>query len=281
MDVGVDPSVVWDVLWTTILGVLTGDYITLTPALWVFVGVLGAFVVTRSITRFIRARSARGGQAAGPIKDITIGGVHVHHQVFGIVTMFLAGLIIITVQPTDTALDVLAVLFGIGVGLAFDEFALWWHLDDVYWSEHGRKSIDAVAWALVLCASIRAILDLAEIPSDFMAAYAVFDEFGDYGRLLRWLMIALVVLFVVPAVISIVKGKLVTAALGLVYPPIGIVGAIRLAKPGSWWARHLYPSGGRRRDRADRRFGEHYEGRLNRLRDLVGGTPTDGGGDAP
>src|SRR6476646_7529660 len=105
--------------------------------------------------------------------------------------------------------------------------------------------------ALVLCASIRAILDLAEIPSDFMAAYAVFDEFGDYGRLLRWLMIALVVLFVVPAVISIVKGKLVTAALGLVYPPIGIVGAIRLAKPGSWWARHLYPTGGRRRARAD------------------------------
>jgi len=94
-------------------------------------------------------------------------------------------------------------------------------------------------------------------------------------------MIALVVLFVVPAVISIVKGKLVTAALGLVYPPIGIVGAIRLAKPGSWWARHLYPTGGRRRARADRRFDEHYEGRLNRLRDLVGGTPTDGGGDAP
>ena len=150
MDVGVDPSVVWDVLRTTILGVLTGDYITLTPALWVFVGVLGAFVVTRSITRFIRARSARGGQATGPIKDITIGGVHVHHQVFGIVTMFLTGLIIITVQPTDTALDLLAVLFGVGVGLAFDEFALWWHLDDVYWSEHGRKSIDAVAWALVL-----------------------------------------------------------------------------------------------------------------------------------
>lgn len=281
MDVGVDPSVVWDVLRTTILGVLTGDYITLTPALWVFVGVLGAFVVTRSITRFIRARSARGGQATGPIKDITIGGVHVHHQVFGIVTMFLTGLIIITVQPTDTALDLLAVLFGVGVGLAFDEFALWWHLDDVYWSEHGRKSIDAVAWALVLCASIRAILDLAEIPSDFMAAFAVFDEFGDFGRLLRWLMIALVVLFVVPAVISIVKGKLVTAALGLVYPPIGIVAAIRLAKPGSWWARHLYPTGGRRGDRADRRFGEHYKGRLNRLRDLVGGTPTDGDGDPP
>ena len=139
MDVGVDPSVVWDVLWTTILGVLTGDYITLTPALWVFVGVLGAFVVTRSITRFIRARSARAGQAAGPIKDITIGGVHIHHQVFGIVTMFLTGLLIIATGATDTLLDVLALLFGIGVGLAFDEFALWLHLDDVYWSRQGAS----------------------------------------------------------------------------------------------------------------------------------------------
>src|SRR6478609_5558524 len=201
MDVGVDPSVVWDVLWTTILGVLTGDYITLTPALWVFVGVLGAFVVTRSITRFIRARSARGGQAAGPIKDITIGGVHVHHQVFGIVTMFLTGLIIITVQPTDTALDVLAVLFGVGVGLAFDEFALWWHLDDVYWSEHGRKSVDAVAWVLVVCASIRAVVDLLEIPADFADAYTSVAELGDLGTLLRWLMIGLVVLFVGPAIV--------------------------------------------------------------------------------
>jgi hypothetical protein len=67
--------------------------------------VLGAFAVTRTINRFIRRRSARGGEASGPIKDITIGGVHIHHQVFGIVTMFLTGLVIITTGPTDAALS--------------------------------------------------------------------------------------------------------------------------------------------------------------------------------
>ena len=35
-------------------------------------------------------------------------------------------------------------LFGIGTGLALDEFALWLDLKDVYWSEQGRRSIDAV-----------------------------------------------------------------------------------------------------------------------------------------
>lgn len=274
MDGGLDPALAWDVISGALLGVLTGEYITLTPALWVFVGVLGAFVVTRTITRYIRARSLRGGPATGPIKDITIGGVHVHHQVFGIVGMFLTGLLIITLQPTGAGLDALAVLFGVAVGLAFDEFALWWHLDDVYWSEHGRKSVDAVAWILVVCASIRAVLDLVEVPADFLDAYESVGELGDLGTLLRWTLIALVLLFAVPAVLCALKGKLVTASLGLVYPPVGVVGAVRLAKPGSWWARHLYPAGGRRRRRADHRFGERYEGRRNRLRDLVAGAPT-------
>ena len=268
-----DPALAWDVLSEILLGILTGEYITLTPALWVFLGVLGAFVVTRTITRFIRRRGAGGGPVSGPIKDITIGGVHVHHQVFGIIGMFVTGLLIITIQPIETGLDVLAVLFGVGVGLAFDEFALWWHLDDVYWSEHGRKSVDAVAWVLVVCASIRAVVDLLEIPADFADAYTSVAELGDLGTLLRWLMIGLVVLFVVPAIVCVVKGKLVTAALGLVYPPIGVVGAVRLAKPEAWWARKLYPAARRRATRAARRFGEHYAGRLNRWRDMIGGTP--------
>ena len=67
----------------------------------------------------------------------------------------------------------LALLFGIGVGLAFDEFALWLHLDDVYWSRQGRKSIDAVAWALVVTASVRAVLDL----------FTVFEGVAEAGNM--------------------------------------------------------------------------------------------------
>src|SRR5665809_120138 len=45
--------------------------------------------------------------------------------------------------------ELTAVAFGIGAGLTFDEFALWLHLDDVYWAEEGRSSVDAVVAAAV------------------------------------------------------------------------------------------------------------------------------------
>ena len=38
----------------------------------------------------------------------------------------------------------MAIFFGIGMGLTMDEFALWLNLEDVYWTEKGRQSIDAV-----------------------------------------------------------------------------------------------------------------------------------------
>jgi hypothetical protein len=41
-------------------------------------------------------------------------------------------------------LELVAVGFGIGMGLTLDEFALWLNLQDVYWSAKGRQSIDAV-----------------------------------------------------------------------------------------------------------------------------------------
>jgi hypothetical protein len=259
-----------DQLWDILLGIVRGDFIVIGPSLAVFIGILGSFLVTRGITRFIRSRSSKGGEASGPIKDITIGGVHIHHQVFGISTMFLTGLLIIATGATGSLMNVLALLFGIGVGLAFDEFALWLHLDDVYWSQQGRKSVDAVAWTLVITASVRAVLDL----------FTVFEAVTEDPSM-WWLPTTIALLTVIPAVICVLKGKLVTAALGIVYQPIGLVGAFRLAKPGSFWARHFYGATSRRRARAERRFGEVYQARWDRLRDLVGGAPTDRAGDPP
>ena len=36
------------------------------------------------------------------------------------------------------------------MGLTLDEFALWLHLEDVYWSEEGRSSVDAVIFAAII-----------------------------------------------------------------------------------------------------------------------------------
>ena len=53
-------------------------------------------------------------------------------------------------SPTRPGPHVLAALFGVGAALTLDEFALWLHLDDVYWSREGRSSVDAVLVALVV-----------------------------------------------------------------------------------------------------------------------------------
>ena len=261
-----DPASVGALVLALTLAMLSGQLVSLGPGLWVFVGILGSFLVTRLVTRFIRRRSASGEPAGGPVKDIVIAGVHIHHQVFGIALMFLTGLIaVITTASDGWPQSVLALLFGIGVGLAFDEFALWLHLDDVYWTEQGRKSIDAVAVVLVLAASARAVVDFVLIVQAL--------EQDDVTAAWVWPIGAIVVL---PALVCLLKGKWLTAALGFVYAPIGWVGAIRLAKEGSWWGRHLF--GPRRRARARLRHDGH-ERRMDRLRDLVGGAITPASAD--
>ena len=46
-------------------------------------------------------------------------------------------------RPT-TAPRRVAGAFGVGAGLTMDEFALWTHLSDVYWTEQGRSSLEAI-----------------------------------------------------------------------------------------------------------------------------------------
>jgi hypothetical protein len=149
-----DSGIDWLYLWDILRGILLGEFIIIGPTLWTFCGILGAFLVTRCITRFIRSRASKGAQASGPIKHITIGGVHIHHPVCGIVTMFLTGLLIIATGATDALLNLLALLFGIGVGLACDEFALWLHLDDfLSWTTPTEDSPDGSATMAMRLAS--------------------------------------------------------------------------------------------------------------------------------
>ena len=53
--------------------------------------------------------------------------------------MLLACGFVLALQPTARGSRSLAAGFGIGAGLTLDEFALWLHLEDVYWAEEGRR----------------------------------------------------------------------------------------------------------------------------------------------
>ena len=84
---------------------------------------------------------ARGGDAG----YVSIGGVHVHHLVFGVAALLFAGLLALD----DVWRTGRAVLFGIGAALVLDEFALLVFLKDVYWLPQGTLSVVALAIGLV------------------------------------------------------------------------------------------------------------------------------------
>lgn len=75
------------------------------------------------------------------------GGTHIHHLVWGILGLLLVGylwLLEIGSGRPDTSVwagRLTSMLFGVAAALTLDEFALWFHLADVYWSREGRASI--------------------------------------------------------------------------------------------------------------------------------------------
>ena len=225
--------------------------------LWLVLGFVTTYAVTRWITLRIRGRTAGNGGPAGAVKDVYIGGVHVHHQVWGILLVLVVGLLEFRFSPPSPWHEVLAALFGAGAALALDEFALWLHLQDVYWTEEGRKSIDAVMVAGVIGLALLAATSPFGIdPSLVEAQGLVATSIG-------------VVFHICYTILCLLKGKLALGLIGLPLPLVALLGAIRLAKPSSFWARRFYSP--RKMARAGDRFGERHQARRERLRDLVSG----------
>jgi hypothetical protein len=229
-----------------------------------FLSFLAAFALTRLYTRQARIRG--WGSAS-------IGGVHLHHAVPGVVLVLIGGLLSFTPWGSGTpAQELLAIAFGIGAALVLDEFALIFHLRDVYWASEGRSSINAV----IVGTSLAGILLLAASP------FAV--EEAEY-RGPRTAVFALLALNYVAALICFVKGKPIVGAVGLLIPFVALAGALRLAKPYSPWSRWFYepdrgperlrPSRAAKRQRAQRRYDFGWLGRLERAAtDIIGGRPS-------
>ncbi len=108
-----------------------------------FLAAIGFFVtfgIVRGITYVIRL-------GVGPFHNVSAGGVHIHHLVWGILILLLVGYVWLSEAAVGSSwmATVTALLFGVGAALTLDEFALWLNLADVYWNAIGRReSIDAV-----------------------------------------------------------------------------------------------------------------------------------------
>jgi hypothetical protein len=178
-------------------------------------------------------------------------------MVVGIVLALLAGFLDFALDPRGPWLEILAIVFGIGAALTLDEFALWLYLKDVYWANEGRNSIDAVIFAVLL----GGLVCLGTAPLGLNGSSSI-------EALVLWGVVNFI-----SSLIAFYKGKLFLGLGGLFIPLVGWIGAIRLARPSSPWARRFY--------RSDKKMGravareQKRVARKTRVRDLIGGAPSE------
>ncbi|WP_149551364.1 hypothetical protein [Streptomyces marokkonensis] len=228
------------------------------PLLLALASFVLTFVVTRVITRLIRA-------GKGPFGNVTAGAVHIHHVVPGVILIVIGGFGAVAAGRHGFGSAVSAVIFGIGAGLVLDEFALVLHLDDVYWTEAGRKSVEMVVLTAALVGLLLAgftpfgVNDLSEDELQNRAGVA-----GSVGVNFLFSLIALS------------KGKARIAVFGVIIPAVALVGSLRLARPGSPWAKRFYRRRPRARARAILRAYHHdrrWSGPRRAFQDWIGGKP--------
>lgn len=205
---------------------------------------LVAFVLTFLFIR-LSTRMIRANVSWWP-GNVTPGGLHIHHVVFGLVLVLASGLGLVALANYDTpgANAILAAVFGIGAALILDEFALVLLLRDVYWAQEGRLSIDAVFVAF----AITVLFVLGIHPLGLR---------GDLSNLRESETLAMVALSIgfllfqyTLAAITLLKGKIWTGLFGLFIPILLVVGSIRLSRPTAPWARWRYAPDSEKRIKA-------------------------------
>ncbi|MEU3919834.1 hypothetical protein [Streptomyces sp. NPDC029004] len=228
------------------------------PMLLALTSFVLTFLITRTIVRMIRA-------GRGPFRNVTPGGMHIHHVVPGVILTVIGGFGAVGSGRHGVAAAVCAVIFGMGAGLVLDEFALILHLDDVYWSEQGRQSVEVVVLAAAL--ALLVLSGFAPLGVNDMSA----DERQDRASLILTLVINFLLVL-----ITMFKGKPRMALISVLVPFVGMFGAVRLARPGSPWARRFYRNRPKARARSRLRSFRHdrrWDRKRRKLQDLIGGAP--------
>ncbi|MGC4933149.1 DUF2254 domain-containing protein [Gordonia sp. DT30] len=213
------------------------------PLFLFLVAFILTFLFIRLSVRLIRAEVSWWPGNVAP------GGMHLHHEFFGVIMMLLSGFGLVSLSRFDTPIAdcVLAAVFGIGCALVLDEFALILHLRDVYWEKEGRASVDAVFVAI----AIGVLFLLGLRPLGLSDATSEITQGSDLQtRIAAGVIVAINVAL---ALITLIKGKLWTGLIGMFVPILLLFGAFRVARPRSPWARWFYRRAEGKLDKAIRR----------------------------
>ncbi|KXP03813.1 hypothetical protein [Tsukamurella pseudospumae] len=229
------------------------------PLLLSFVAFVITFTATRTITRMIRA-------GRGPFHNVSAGGVHLHHSTPGLILLVAGAFTAVGAVGRPPWAYLAALLVGVGASLVLDEFAMIFHLKDVYWSQEGQLSVNMVT----LAAACVGLAVVGVSPANVAGL-------GDTERWVRGGVATLLVVHLLLVAVTALKGKYPTALVGLFAWPVTWVAAVRLARPTSPWARWFYSpakmacAATRAKD-FDRRWGPVRK----RWDDVIGGRPTNG-----
>jgi len=120
-------------------------------ALYSWLAFTGTFAVLRGITWSIRA-------GKGPFGNLSVGGEHLHHYMWGIAMLAGVGAVAVHGDEEQRRHPAVAVSYGSGLALIVDEFALLLDLRDVYWAKQGRISIDIAIGGIATAGSYFAAL---------------------------------------------------------------------------------------------------------------------------
>ena len=89
------------------------------------------FITVRVITHKIRAGKGR-------LHNVSVGGVHLHHYMWGILTVSTVGGVALRGEDRLRRHPLVATAYGAGLAL----IAVLLDLSDVYWAKQGRQSVD-------------------------------------------------------------------------------------------------------------------------------------------
>jgi hypothetical protein len=181
--------------------------------------ILIAFVSSFGFIRF-SAHMIRAQVSWWPGNVETKSGTHIHHMFWGILLLITMGYIGIATSIPDPWFELVALAFGIGMGLTMDEFALWLNLEDVYWQKKGRQSIDAVVVTVSLL--VIALLGL-RFWIDIWDAVLVMTGVHPGNA---WLAIPIQLIGVAFAIVCFRKGRTLVGLVGLFVPVVAVIGAL-------------------------------------------------------
>ncbi len=117
------------------------------------------FGAVRGITWSIRA-------GKGPFGNLSVGGEHLHHYMWGIGLLAGVGAVAVRGSERQRTHPAVAVSYGTGMALIIDEFALLLDLKDVYWARQGRISVDLGVGGIAAAGSYFAALPVIRAARD-------------------------------------------------------------------------------------------------------------------